>query len=263
MEIINWKELLYPYEQAVEELLLKFRSLDRECRHLGIYSPVDSVTGRLKRPASILDKAGRKQIPPEKIEEEIEDIAGIRILCQFVEDIQKVVDMVRSRTDMTILEERDYITNTKPSGYRSYHIIIKYPLSTALGPKEILAEIQIRTNAMNFWATAEHSLRYKYSGNIPEELQERLTNCAEAAFRLDREMATIREEITNAQRLNEIRNSMTANILDNIQKLHFVAKLEDMDSINKEFVEVWNSQDMEKLRTFNEKLNVLTEVYRV
>lgn len=263
MEIINWKELLYPYEQAVEELLLKFNNLDKECKHLGIYSPIDSVTGRLKKPASILDKAGRKHIHPDRIEQEIEDIAGIRILCQFVEDIQKVVDMVRSRTDMTIVEERDYITNTKPSGYRSYHIIIKYPLSTALGPKEIFAEIQIRTNAMNFWATAEHSLRYKYSGNIPQALQDRLTNCAEAAFRLDQEMSTIRGEITNAQRLNEIRRNMTSNILDNIQKLHFVAKLEDMDAINREFSDVWDSNDMDRLREFNEKLNVLVEVYRV
>ena len=129
MEIINWKELLYPYEQAVEELLLKFKNLDKECRHLGIYSPVDSVTGRLKTPASILDKAGRKHIAPDHIEEEIEDIAGIRILCQFVEDIQKVVDMVRSRTDMTIVQEKDYITNTKASGYRSYH----HPLSAQHG----------------------------------------------------------------------------------------------------------------------------------
>lgn len=263
MEIINWKELLYPYEQAMEELLLKFNNLDKECRHLGIYSPIDSVTGRLKKPASILDKAGRKHIPPERIEAEIEDIAGIRILCQFVEDIQKVVDMVRVRTDMTIVQEKDYITNTKQSGYRSYHIIIKYPLSTARGPREVFAEIQIRTNAMNFWATAEHSLRYKYSGNIPQELQDRLHNCAEAAFHLDQEMSTIRGEITNAQRLNEIRRNMTSNILDNIQKLHFVAKLEDMDSINREFADVWNSNDMDRLRAFNEKLNVLVEVYRL
>lgn len=261
--MINWKELLYPYEQAVAELLLKFRSLDKECRQLGIYSPIDSVSGRLKRPASILDKAGRKQIPPEKIEEKIEDIAGIRILCQFVEDIQKVVDMVRSRRDMTIIEERDYVNNTKASGYRSYHIIIRYPLSTALGPREVLAEVQIRTNAMNFWATAEHSLRYKYSGNIPEKLQERLTNCAEAAFHLDREMATIREEITNAQRMNEIRGNLVSNILENIQSLYFQAKLEDMNEINKEFIDVWNKEDIEALRIFNEKLNVLTEVYRV
>ena len=123
MGIINWKELLYPYEQAVEELLLKFRSLEKECRRLGMYSPIDSVSGRLKRPASILDKAGKKQIPPDKIEEKIEDIAGIRILCQFVEDIDKVVQIVRARADMRVVEERDYITNTKPSGYRSYHKI--------------------------------------------------------------------------------------------------------------------------------------------
>ncbi len=146
MGIINWKELLYPYEQAVEELLLKFRSLEKECRRLGMYSPIDSVSGRLKRPASILDKAGKKQIPPDKIEEKIEDIAGIRILCQFVEDIDKVVQIVRARADMRVVEERDYITNTKPSGYRSYHMIIRYPLNTALGYKEIFAEIQIRTS---------------------------------------------------------------------------------------------------------------------
>ncbi|KAF5072599.1 GTP pyrophosphokinase [Anaerotignum sp.] len=263
VEIVNWKELLYPYEQAVDELLLKFRCLDKECRQLGIYSPIDSVTGRLKKPASILEKAGKKQIPPEKIEEKIEDIVGIRILCQFVEDIEKVVTMVHSRKDMTVLEERDYITNTKPSGYRSYHMIIRYPLSTALGPKEVLAEIQIRTNAMNFWATAEHSLRYKYSGNIPENLQHRLRICAEAAFHLDREMSTIREEITNAQRLNEIKGNLVTNILDNIQSLHFGANLDEMDEINKEFVDIWNNEDIDELKAFNEKLNVMAEVYRV
>ena len=233
MEIINWKELLYPYEQAVEELLLKFKNLDKECRHLGIYSPVDSVTGRLKTPASILDKAGRKHIAPDHIEEEIEDIAGIRILCQFVEDIQKVVDMVRSRTDMTIVQEKDYITNTKASGYRSYHMIVEVPVF------------------------------FSSSGNIPQELQDRLHNCAEAAFHLDQEMSTIREEITNAQRLNEIRRKMTSNILDNIRKLHFMLNLEDMSAINKEFSDVWNSNDIDKLREFNERLNVLVEVYRI
>ncbi len=263
LDIINWKELLYPYAQAVDELLLKFQSLDKECRQLGTYSPIDAVTGRLKRPASILEKAGRKQIPAHRITEEIEDIAGIRILCQFVEDIPKVIDLVRSRKDMKIMEERDYITNTKPSGYRSYHIIIRYTLYTASGEKEIPAEIQIRTNAMNFWATAEHSLRYKYSGNIPQELQDRLTHCAEAAFRLDTEMATIREEITNAQKLNEIRNHLVSNILENIHNLYFVAQLDDMNEINKEFIRIWNGNDIDALHEFNDKLNIMAEMYRV
>ena len=98
---------------------------------------------------------------------------------------------------------------------------------------------------------------------IPQELQDRLHNCAEAAFHLDQEMSTIREEITNAQRLNEIRRKMTSNILDNIRKLHFMLNLEDMSAINKEFSDVWNSNDIDKLREFNERLNVLVEVYRI
>lgn len=263
MEVVNWKELLYPYAQAVDELLLKFQSLDKECRNLGLYSPIDSVSGRLKRPSSILEKAGRKKIPAAKIADEIEDIAGIRILCQFVEDIPKVIDMVRQRKDMTIVEERDYINNTKPSGYRSYHIIIRYPLHTALGEKTVFAEIQIRTNAMNFWATAEHSLRYKYSGNIPQDLQDRLKNCAEAAFRLDTEMGTIREEIMNAKRLNEIRSHLVNNILENLQNLYFVAKLDDMNEINREFIRIWNEEDIDALKEFNEKLNIMAEMYQI
>lgn len=265
MDIINWKELLYPYEQTVNELIVKFQSLIKEWRRLGMYSPIDSVTGRVKKATSIMEKVSRKKIPVEQIEEEVEDIAGIRILCQFVEDIQKVIMLIRARDgrDMKIVEERDYITNTKPSGYRSYHIIIKYSLNTALGFREVLAEIQIRTLAMNFWATAEHSLKYKYSGNIPEILQQRLINCAEAAFHLDNEMATIREEIMNAQRLNEIKNNLVTNIIENIQNLYFVAKLEEMDYLNKEFIDLWEEGDIEKLRTFNEQLNIMAELYRV
>ena len=123
MEIINWKELLYPYEQAMEELLLKFKNLDKECRHLGIYSPIDSVSGRLKKPASILDKAARKHIAPENIEKEIEDIAGIRIMCQFVEDIQKVVDMVRVRTDDARRMGSAAMVTVSPD---DYYVLSKY-----------------------------------------------------------------------------------------------------------------------------------------
>ena len=201
MEIINWKELLYPYEQAVEELLLKFKNLDKECRHLGIYSPVDSVTGRLKTPASILDKAGRKHIAPDHIEEEIEDIAGIRILCQFVEDIQKVVDMVRSRTDMTIVQEKDYITNTKASGYRSYHMIVEVPVFFSSSKKNIRVEVQIRTIAMDFWASLEHKVRYKK--NIPadetERLAQELSECAQISADLDQRMQNIRTRLADAE----------------------------------------------------------------
>lgn len=265
MEVMNWRDLLYPYEQTVEELLVKFNSILKQYKNLGLYSPIDSITGRVKKAPSIMEKASRKKIPIEKIEDEIEDIAGIRIMCQFVEDIPKVISLIRQRhdKDMKIIEERDYITNTKPSGYRSYHIIIQYRLFTATGEKKVLAEIQIRTLAMNFWATIEHSLKYKYSGNIPDNLKQRLINCAEAAFNLDTEMATIREEITQAQRLNEIKENLVSSIIQNIQNLHFVAKLEEMDRVNKDFVDLWQEGDIDKLRHFNDQLNVMAELYRV
>ena len=262
MEIINWKELLYPYEQAVEELLLKFKNLDKECRHLGIYSPVDSVTGRLKTPASILDKAGRKHIAPEHIEEEIEDIAGIRILCQFVEDIQKVVDMVRSRTDMTIVQEKDYITNTKASGYRSYHIIIRYPLSTALGPKEVFAEIQIRTNAMNFWATIEHSLQYKYKGEMPLHVAERLSNAADAIIALDHEMSSVRNEIMDAQNSSQMQSNLVKDILLSIENLYKISNKREVEKIQDEFLRVFRTKDLQQLARFHRQLDIIAEGYR-
>ena len=265
MEIVNWRDLLYPYEQAVAELMVKFQSIITEYSKLGMYSPIDTVTGRVKTPASILEKANRKKISYDKLEEEIEDIAGIRLHCRFVEDIHKILSLIhqRNKMDMTIVEEKDYITNTKPSGYRSYHVIIRYPLHTAMGYREVLAEIQIRTLAMNFWATAEHSLKYKYSGNIPEPLQQRLIHCAEAAFRLDNEMATIREEIMEAQRLNEIKSNLVTNIMENMQNVHLKAQFEEMDKLNKEFIDIWQEGNIDKLKEFNEQLNVLAELYRV
>nr|MBC9708349.1 GTP pyrophosphokinase family protein [Enterococcus sp.] len=119
----------------------------------------------------------------------------------FVEDIHQVVEIIRKRKDMKVLQERDYITNKKASGYRSYHLVIEYPVQLISGEKKILAEIQIRTLAMNFWATIEHSLNYKYQGVFPEEMSERLQRAAEAAYQLDEEMSSIREEIQEAQRL--------------------------------------------------------------
>nr|WP_209438046.1 GTP pyrophosphokinase family protein [Mesobacillus selenatarsenatis] len=163
------------------------------------HSPIEFVTGRVKPIASILDKAHQKGISLDKLDSEMQDIAGLRIMCQFVDDIKTVVELLRSRNDFEIVEERDYISNKKTSGYRSYHVVIRYPVQTIRGERKILAEIQIRTLAMNFWATVEHSLNYKYKGLFPEDIKIRLQRAAEAAFRLDEEMSTIRGEIQDAQ----------------------------------------------------------------
>ena len=182
--IENWQHFLLPYQQAVNELKVKFRGMRKQYQDEEQHSPIEFVTGRVKPVESIKEKMVRRHVQADRLEQDMQDIAGLRIMCQFVEDIYQVVDLLRQRSDMTILEERDYISNVKPSGYRSYHIVIEYPVQLISGEKRILAEIQVRTLAMNFWATIEHSLNYKYQGAFPEELSARLQRAAEAAFHL-------------------------------------------------------------------------------
>ncbi|MCR8849067.1 GTP pyrophosphokinase family protein [Rossellomorea sp. SC111] len=195
----HWEQFLAPYKQAVDELKIKLKGMRGEYELHNTHSPIEFVTGRVKPIASILDKANQKGIKLSNIGTELQDIAGLRMMCQFVEDIHVVVEKLRGRKDFTIIEERDYVTHKKQSGYRSYHVVIDYPVQTIHGEKNILVEIQIRTLSMNFWATIEHSLNYKYSGQIPEQIGHRLQSAAEAAFRLDEEMSLIREEIQEAQ----------------------------------------------------------------
>ena len=199
--IRDWEEFLASYEQAVSELKVKLRGIRKQYREQNKHVPIEFVTGRVKPVDSILTKSKLRGIALDRLEEEMSDIAGLRIMCQFVEDIHQVVELLRTRKDMKVIIERDYITNKKASGYRSYQLVIEYPVQLIDGEKIILAEIQIRTLAMNFWATIEHSLNYKYQGEFPAEISERLRRSAEAAYQLDEEMSNIREEIQEAQRL--------------------------------------------------------------
>lgn len=197
---MDWTTFLAPYKQAVEELKVKLKGFRDQYDLTDQRSPIEFVTGRVKPVASILDKASRKGIAIGKVEEHIQDIAGLRIMCQFVDDIAVVIDLIRNRNDFTIVEERDYISEKKQSGYRSYHFVIQYPVEMVNGMRQILVEIQVRTLAMNFWATIEHSLNYKYEGQIPKDIHQRLQRAAEAASRLDEEMSKIREEVQEAQK---------------------------------------------------------------
>ncbi|MCU5745996.1 GTP pyrophosphokinase family protein [Staphylococcus sp. SQ8-PEA] len=196
----QWDLFLAPYKQAVDELKIKLKGLRKQYDVSEQASPIEFVTGRVKPMTSIIDKANKRRIPFDRLHEEMYDIAGLRVMCQFVDDIDVVVDLLRQREDFRVVEERDYINNTKQSGYRSYHVIIAYPIETLSGGTEILAEIQIRTLAMNFWATIEHTLRYKYDGDYPPQIQHRLERAAEAAYLLDEEMSEIKEEIQEAQK---------------------------------------------------------------
>ena len=197
----DWDLFLWPYQQAVSELKVKFRSLRQSFLNKGEHSPIEFVVGRVKTVDSIKEKMTRRVIAPDVIENDMQDIAGIRIMCQVVDDIYRVVDLIHQRQDMQVIEERDYIQNAKPSGYRSYHMVIEYSVFLPDGPKKIIAEIQIRTLAMNFWATVEHTLNYKYQGKYPEDISKRLKSTAEAAYKLDEEMSSIKDEVQEAQRI--------------------------------------------------------------
>lgn len=198
---VDWDNFLWPYEEAVRELKVKFRSLRQSFLTKGELSPIEFVIGRVKSVDSIKEKMKRRIISPDVIETDMQDIAGIRIVCQFVDDIYKVVDLIHERNDMEVIEERDYVQNAKPSGYRSYHMIISYTVYLPEGSKKLLAEIQIRTLAMNFWATVEHTLNYKYQGSYPDDISERLKSTAETAYRLDEEMSLIKDEVQEAQKV--------------------------------------------------------------
>ncbi len=237
MAINDWKSFFMPYEQAVEEIKVKLKSIRKEYRKRSEYSPIEFVTGRVKELSSLLEKANKFEIPVDRLQYEIEDIAGIRIMCQFVDDIDNVVEIIRRRKDMQILYEKDYVRGVKESGYRSYHIVIKYPVNMADGQKEILAEFQIRTLAMNFWATIEHSLNYKYKKQLPDVVRDKLKKAADAAFELDELMLDIKDEIKDAQKLFEIKSDIITNIMNNILTLKSFGKIQEANrfegSLNK------------------------------
>ncbi|HII4479170.1 GTP pyrophosphokinase family protein [Clostridium perfringens] len=250
MAIQNWKDFLTPYDQAVSELKVKLRSIRKEFRRKNEYSPIEFVTGRVKEVSSILEKANKYSIPVDRIQYEMEDIAGIRIMCQFVDDIDTVVNIIRNRKDMQVLYEKDYVSNVKPSGYRSYHVVIRYPINMADGQKDILAEFQIRTLAMNFWATIEHSLNYKYKKNLPKDIQFKLKRAADAAFTLDEEMLEIKDEIKDAQTLFEVKSDIISAIMNSILNLISIGKVAEASryqiSLNKliEEGEVWELNNL-------------------
>ncbi|RYG72118.1 GTP pyrophosphokinase family protein [Lentibacillus lipolyticus] len=197
---MNWEAVLAPYAQAVEELKIKLKGIRKQFEYESKHSSIEFITGRVKPIPSILEKTEERNIPLDRVEE-LPDIAGVRVVCPFVDDIYAIVRMIRSRKDLTVTEEKDYVSHKKASGYRSYHMIIEYPVETIHGVKMVLAEIQIRTLAMNFWATNEHSLNYKYKGKIPSDVQLRLKRAAEAAFKLDEEMSAIKNEVQEAKRI--------------------------------------------------------------
>ena len=191
----NWNHFLQPYELAVEGFILKIEGIKKQYQLRRSYCPIEIVTGRVKSPDSILDKAKRMNVKFENISKEVYDIGGVRITCKYIEDVYKVADLLKSRKDVKLVEERDYIKNIKASGYRSLHLIMRYNVETIDGQVPIILEFLFRTHALYFWACIVHWLKYLYQKQIPDSLNERLKSASVAASKLDEEMSSIHKLI--------------------------------------------------------------------
>ena len=192
--------LMSYYECAIMEIETKFRVLNHELSLEYDNNPIESIKTRVKSYDSILKKIRRKNIPLnlQAIEENLKDIAGVRVICSFPDDIYKLAESLLKQDDITLLERKDYIKNPKPSGYRSLHLIVQVPIFLQNEKKMVNVEVQFRTIAMDFWASLDHKMRYKkeLSDEEVEILQEELYDCAKQSAALDERMQRIRDRIT-------------------------------------------------------------------
>lgn len=193
-DTINWLQFLQPYELAVNGFVMKLESIKKQYILAGERSPIESVSGRVKTPKSILAKLKRMNMNFDEIRN-LSDIGGIRITCKYIQEVYEIFDLLKSRRDIEIFWIKDYIENPKPSGYRSLHLITRYNAETIDGQIPINIEFQIRTLAMHLWGSIEHSLKYKYYRNIPESIKVRLIEASRIASELDIEMSKIKLEM--------------------------------------------------------------------
>ena len=194
-EFAKIKELLLGYEWAHRSMLTKLGILHEAHRHFEDNNPIGHIAGRIKAPESIAGKLAKQgvELTAANAKLHLKDIAGIRITCPYAKDIYFLADLLREMPDIKVLSEKDYVTRPKPSGYRSYHMIIEIPIYHS-GKTEIFPiEIQIRTEAMNFWATLEHQAKYKYKQQVPKHLSDELVKCADQIAELDDRMFLIYE----------------------------------------------------------------------
>lgn len=186
------------YKFALDEVNTKIDILKQEFQYIHDYNPIEHVKSRLKTPESILKKAYRKGygLSLSSIKENIQDIAGIRITCSFISDIYELKDMLEKQSDIKVVNCKDYIKNPKPNGYKSLHLILQIPIFMTDRIEKTYVEVQIRTIAMDFWASLEHKIYYKYDKDIPERLVTELKEAANSVSELDEKMENIHKEIS-------------------------------------------------------------------
>ncbi|MDE7018875.1 MAG: GTP pyrophosphokinase family protein [Lachnospiraceae bacterium] len=196
-DIDSWKEVTLIYNSALKQISTKLEILNDEFQHVHRYNPIEHIKSRIKTPESIVKKLKRHGYESTigNMVRYVNDIAGIRVICSFTSDIYQIAEMISNQSDINVISVKDYIVNPKPSGYKSYHMLVTVPVYLSDRIEHTKVEIQIRTVAMDFWASLEHKIHYKFEGNAPEHIKEQLVECSKIVSDLDARMLSLNTEI--------------------------------------------------------------------
>ena len=196
-DVDSWKTIMFLYNSALKEVGTKLEILNDEFQHVHQYNPIEHIKTRVKTPESIVKKLRKYgyETSIENMVKYVNDIAGVRLICSFTSDIYRLAEMIGNQSDLKVLAIKDYIKNPKDSGYKSYHMLVSVPIFLSDSVVDTKVEIQIRTIAMDFWASLEHKIYYKFEGNDPEYISKDLKECAEMVSTLDDKMLSLNEAI--------------------------------------------------------------------
>lgn len=196
-DVDSWKEVILIYSSALKQIATKLEILNDEFQHVHRYNPIEHIKSRLKTSESIVKKLKRNgyESTIDNMISYVNDIAGIRVICSFTSDIYEIADMISNQSDIKVISVKDYIIRPKPSGYKSYHMLVKVPVYLSDRIVETKVEIQIRTVAMDFWATLEHKIHYKFEGKVPGYIKRELVQCSGMVADLDERMRLLNEEV--------------------------------------------------------------------
>jgi len=214
--VLDYKEMMLEYSCAIKEIKTKLENLDSEFSVRYDRNPISSIHTRLKSQTSIIEKMIRKGVPAtrENIEKTLSDIAGLRVICSYIDDIYSIADALTSQDDIELIQRKDYIKDPKPNGYRSLHLIVSVPVFFSHEKKLIKAEIQIRTIAMDFWASLEHGIKYKKDAHDAADIIVGLKECADVIAATDEKMYDLRRKMDQLS----VEKSEPEKILDKLKK---------------------------------------------